>query len=247
MSLFPRRNFISEAEPAQTSYHPLFRFFDEFDQYSRAPERTRQSSNNNNTTNHHSHTHAPPFSLFKSTPTFTPKFDVKEVKDGYELHGEFPGIDQKDIEIEFTDSNTLTVKGRTERSYTSGTPPSPVSKGAIENSKEKDQEAITEKSHEHDYKAKVEDEDAAASTEVVNTKTSDKNEVVKHNNTPAKPEEKYWISERSVGEFERSFSFPVRVDREAVKASMKNGVLSVFVPKAKKLESRKITIEDASN
>ncbi len=50
------------------------------------------------------------------------------------------------------------------------------------------------------------------------------------------------MSERSVGEFSRSFSFPVRVDQDAVKASMKNGILSILVPKAKKHESRKIDI-----
>lgn len=243
MSLFPR-NFISQAEePTPSSYHPLFRLFDEFDQYSRAHERTRQPGTANNTS-HHAHNHVSPFSLLKSTPTFTPKFDVKEVKDGYELHGEFPGVDQKDIEIDFTDSNTLTIKGRTERSYTSGTPPS-ANKGAIEGAKE--QGTITEKGHENDHKAKVEDEDAATSNEVANNNNgNEKKEVAKHNK-PAPKEEKYWVSERSVGEFERSFSFPVRVDRDAVKASMKNGVLSVVVPKAKKLESRKIAIEDASN
>ena len=57
------------------------------------------------------------------------------------------------------------------------------------------------------------------------------------------PNFKYWISERSVGEFERRFSFPGRVDQDAVKASLKNGILSVVVPKIVRGEARRIVIE----
>jgi len=42
---------------------------------------------------------------------------------------------------------------------------------------------------------------------------------------------KYWIKERMVGEFQRSFSFPKTIDQEAVKASLNHGILSVTVPK----------------
>lgn len=41
----------------------------------------------------------------------------------------------------------------------------------------------------------------------------------------------YWVSERSVGEFHRTFTFPSRVDNEGVKAKLKDGILSVTVPK----------------
>ncbi|KAF2684801.1 HSP20-like chaperone [Lentithecium fluviatile CBS 122367] len=150
--------------------------------------------------------------------TFTPKFDVKEVADAYELHGEFPGIEQKDISIEWTDANTLTVKGRHERVREEGTRPT-----AIE--------------EEHHYeKPSVEDEQAESSTQVA--KKPDQEVAKKSDNEP-----KYWVSERSVGEFHRSFSFPTRVDQDAVKASLKNGILSVIVPKAKASQPRKINIE----
>lgn len=209
MSLFPR-TFITDASPS--SFHPLFRFFDEFDQYAQQVDRQSDRSGRHGNT-----------SLLK---TFTPRFDVKEVKDGYELHGEFPGVDQKDIHIEFTDSNTLTIKGRTERHYSSGTPPT----GFIEG--EAAPAAITEKGHGHNVT--VEDEGAEnKSTAVTEPKPKRKEHA----------EEKFWVSERSVGEFSRSFSFPVGVDQDGVKATMKNGILSVLVPKAKKHESKKITIE----
>lgn len=197
MSFFPR-SFISE--PA-TSFTPLFRLLEDYENF-----------NSGSTKHHHRN------GVMK---TFSPKFDVKEVQDAYELHGELPGIEQNNVQIEFTDAQTLTVKGRTEHSYTSGTP----SAGLVESSKTAG--AITDNGH----KATVEDEDAVQKSSTEVTKQKD-----------AEPKAKYWVSERSVGEFSRSFSFPVRVDQDAVHASMKNGILSIVVPKAKKQESRKITI-----
>jgi len=157
--------------------------------------------------------------------TFSPKFDVKELKDSYELHGEFPGIEQKDITIEWTDANTLTITGRHEEVREEGTRPG----AAIESGEPSKQ--IKDKEHQ----PTVEDEDAPTSV----AKTSEKKEIAK----PTDNEPKYWVSERSVGSFHRSFNFPARVDQEHVKASLKNGILSVIVPKAKKVEPRKVTIE----
>ncbi|KAI6247349.1 heat shock protein [Erysiphe necator] len=173
MALFPR-SFITND---QSAFPPIFRLLDEFDQYSRSVDRPNKHSSLN---------------------TFTPKFDIKELRDSYQLHGELPGIDQKDVEIEFTDASTLTIKGRSERSYTNE-PADGKSEGKSE-----------------------EKADGKAKKETENT---------------------FWVMERSVGEFSRSFGFPVPVDQDAVKASMKNGILSVIVPKAKKQESKKITIQ----
>jgi len=163
--------------------------------------------------------------------TFSPKFDVKELDDAYELHGELPGIEQENVQIEFTDAQTISVKGRTERTFSSDTPPA----GFIESDSSKTPGAITENGETKDntHKATVEDEDAAEKTST---------EVAKSEPKESEPKAKYWVSERSVGEFSRSFSFPVRVDQDAVSASMKNGILSITVPKAKKQESRKIAI-----
>jgi len=203
MSLFPR-SFLT-ADPAY-SFQPLFRMLDDFDQYSRQGDRDTSAS----------------------LKTFTPKFDVKELKDTYELHGELPGIEQKDVEIEFTDAHTLTIKGRTERSYTSGTPPAGFVEGAPA------QGAIEGTDSHKAHKATVEDEGAVeGSTEV--TKREEHTQ-------PKEPESRFWVSERSVGQFSRSFTFPARVDQDAVTATMKNGLLSIVVPKHKKSEPRKIAI-----
>ena len=211
MSFFPR-GFISE--PTTTGFAPLFRLLEDFDQYSSSGP--------------HRHHHRGP-----AVKTFSPKFDVKELADSYELYGELPGIEQKDIEIEFSDNSTLTIRGRTERSYTSGTPPA----GFIESATTTGSITAGDESTAHkEHKATVEDEGAdATSTEVANTETNTA--------APTEPKAKYWVSERSVGEFSRSFSFPERVDTEAVRASMKNGILSIVVPKSRKQEKRRITIE----
>lgn len=145
--------------------------------------------------------------------TFAPKFDVKEAKDNYVLEGELPGIDQKDVVIEFSDEQTLTIRGRTERTKEEGTKPTPAT----------------------EVDGKGEPVQESASKEVAATGP---NEVAKH-----EPQHTYWVSERSVGEFARSFSFPNPVDQENVKASMRNGILSIVVPKLEKAKTqRKIEI-----
>ena len=163
---------------------------------------------------------------FKSAQSFTPKFDVKETKDGYELHGELPGVEQKNINIEWTDNNTLTISGRHEVVREEGQHP----QGFIEQGEE-------QKKVEH-HQPTVEDE-ATDSKESQVTKQSEQ-QVSKQDETP---KSRYWVSERSVGEFHRSFAFPARVDQDAVKASLKNGILSIAIPKAQAPQSRRINIE----
>lgn len=144
-----------------------------------------------------------------SVRTFAPRFDVRETKDAYLLDGELPGISQKDIEIEFSDNETLVIKGRVEREYHAGTP----EQAAQETSEEKQKE----------------------STEMVKSGEKQVSKADKH---------RYWVSERSVGEFHRTFQFPTPVDQDNVKASLKNGILSIVVPKkVVTTGARKITIE----
>ncbi|RDL34614.1 uncharacterized protein BP5553_07742 [Venustampulla echinocandica] len=199
MSLWPRSALSSEP-----SFGSLFRLLDEFDNY-------------------HGGSVSGKVALPKG---FNPKFDIKENKGDYELHGELPGVDQKNVNIEFTDANTLTIRGHVERSYEEGTPPKgsiegPSRAGAIEGKKP--------------HKATVEDEGGSAVQQ-----TTQQQAVQKQPETSGAG--KIWVSERSVGDFSRSFSFPDRVDQDHVHASMKNGILSVVVPKAKKAEARKIPI-----
>jgi len=187
MSLFPR-GFL---EP-DVSFTPLFRLLDDFDNYSRVQGRGGQQ-----------------------TKLFSPKFDVHEVADSYNLHGELPGVEPNNVEIEFTDPQVLTIRGRSERSYVSDN--AGLLEGQKEEGKEKDK--------------KKQNGEGAVTTTAGNKKGDDK------------PEEKFWVSERTVGEFARSFNFPEPVDQDNVKASMNNGILSLVIPKAKKeINRKKITI-----
>lgn len=199
MSLLPRFN---------GEFTPLFRLLDDY-------------------ASHNANRSFPSASGASSLRSFSPSFDVKESKESYELHGELPGIEQKDINIEFTDSSTLRISGHTEHRQSAGSPLA----GFVEG------EHQDQKKLEASYrKPSVEDAD----------KPSGDNRVQKGQTKQQRSEEaghRWWVTERSVGEFSRSFSFPSRVDQDAVKASLKNGVLTLVVPKAAAPKARKIAIE----
>lgn len=166
----------------QSTSHPeevttLLRLFDDY-----------QDQVNRRTARHHQ----------PAVRSFTPRFDFREGDDAYYVDGELPGTSEKDIDIEFSDAQTLVVKGHTERNY---------------DSEPEGQLGATE------------GQTSAAKTD------------------KTKANHRFWVSERSVGEFQRTFSFPVRVDPDAVKASLKNGILSIFIPKAPASVTKKIIIE----
>jgi len=216
MALF-QRSLGSNASADPTSFHPLFRFLDDFDHYN------QNSSTNKGPRRSH------------NLRTFSPKFDVKETPDSYELHGELPGIEQKDVDIEFTDGQTLVIHGHTERSYTKGTPPIGM---PIEGKKS---DAITEQG-ESGHQPIVEDEDEAKKHENGEMSRNTSVATQSKKETQHQPQDIFWVSERSIGEFSRSFNFPSNIDTDAVSASMKNGILSIVVPKVKKVGGRKIQI-----
>lgn len=57
------------------------------------------------------------------------------------------------------------------------------------------------------------------------------------------PEGKYFRQERPAGAFQRVITLNVPVDREKVKATLKNGILEVSIPKADAVKPKKIDIE----
>lgn len=56
-------------------------------------------------------------------------------------------------------------------------------------------------------------------------------------------EEDYYSCEMSYGSFTRTIALPVEVDSEKAKATFKNGVLEVVLPKKEELKPREIKIE----
>ncbi|KAK1708967.1 hsp20-like protein [Colletotrichum lupini] len=224
MAFFPRNFYNSDA-----SFTPLFRLLEDFDNYSRQGNGTPSSGARGTHRNH--------------VPTFQPKFDVREVEDAYELHGELPGMSKDDVSIEFTDPHTLHIRGRVERSYTAGTPPAGLLQqssgtemsGAITDGGNNDAASTTGTERPRSpHQATVEDEEDGETNSTAQP-------------TPATTKEpvdnaKYWVSERSIGEFSRVFNFPGQIKQDAVSAGFKDGILSIRVPKAPKHETRRIFI-----
>jgi len=184
----------------------------------------------------------------RALSSFAPKFDVRELQDSYVLDGDLPGVDQEDISIEFSDPNTLVVRGRTESHYQAGTPPAGMgTKGAIEGGDGGKHQPRVEEEGEAGTTA------AAAGSSTGTKQTTTEQQQQQQQQQPqhqpqqqqgkGQGESKYWVSERSVGEFQRSFSFPTRVDQDAVKATLKKGVLNIVVPKMTAAQSKRIPIE----
>ncbi|KAE8549792.1 hypothetical protein TMatcc_000830 [Talaromyces marneffei ATCC 18224] len=175
--------------------------------------------------------------------SFTPKFDVREADQFYILNGELPGAQQENIEIEFTDTETMVIKGQIERNYDVTSPSSEESTHDNDDvmSVHSDSASST---HSNYHSPTVEDEDedgvvkvkAAQSTSNVATKHQPQSEA-------QQPKYKYWASERSIGTFQRTFTFPTRVNQDEVKAVFKNGILSVFVPKQAIQKAKRIRVE----
>jgi len=215
MAFFPR--FVS-ASPADI--RPLFRLLDD----ALAPALAESSGR-----------------CVPRTRSFTPSFDIKETKTGFELQGELPGVEQKDVAIEFVDPTTLVIKGRTEKhSESSSTPATPKAVEASEAEKEVSHKATVE--DEPEYESVASPSSATEGEATPTATTTETAAVEKSAEEPKQPRSRYWISERSVGEFHRSFRFPATIDQERVSASLKNGILSVVIPKREERAPRKIEI-----
>lgn len=194
-----------------------------------------------------------------------PRFDVKETAIAFELQGEFPGFKHEDISIDFVDADTLVIRG-----HNAGVVESKNQSPAEVNSSEK-KEATTpvaaaespntlvdEEKTSNPYKVMVEDEDEEfvdAGAEVsdgeatpatsIDAQPIEATPAKEHNEKDGQGKEnkpQYWVHERATGRFERGFRFPSLVDRDNVKANLKDGVLSIVVPKVERKE-RRIVVE----
>lgn len=150
-----------------------------------------------------------------------PKFDVTEHEKSYSLQGELPGVSPEHVSIEFTDPQTMVISGHAEREHTEGDP-SLARIGQGEETK-KIESGKSSKSSKESKESKEEPKESSESTE---------------KSTP-----KYWLSERSFGEFSRVFNFPAGVDQDKVEAKFNNGILNITVPKVDKKGGRKIEIK----
>ncbi len=106
--------------------------------------------------------------------TWTPRVDLAETNDAYEIQLDVPGIDKKDISINFQDK-TLTISGE--------------------------------------------------------------------RNSEEKTEDKTFVRvERTFGKFSRTFRIASAIKSDKIKASYKNGVLLIHVPKAEEVKPIEVKI-----
>ncbi|KAJ5364442.1 30 kDa heat shock protein [Penicillium cataractarum] len=236
-----------------SDFSPLFRLLDDYETHLSRPAPTKASRCKSTST-----------STTRTRRTvFIPAFDVRESNDAYHLDGELPGVDQSNIDIEFTDPQTLVVKGRTERNYTSTVPSAsspqieargqdtPTTSASRTPSPSWQQPTVEDDDEDDDGNVS----DARSSTASVRSASSTRSTsaVIVEKPAPAPAEESpsssstpstdhYWIAERSIGEFQRTFAFAARVDQDGVRAALRNGILSIVVPKEAAPKMKKIRI-----
>ncbi|KAH7369543.1 putative 30 kDa heat shock protein [Rhexocercosporidium sp. MPI-PUGE-AT-0058] len=187
--------------------------------------------------------------------TFTPRFDVTETNEAYELYGEVPGLQQSDLDIQFADAQTLIIKGKTERqlnTHTAAAAAAAAPEVEAEQTVQADAETSSQKSA---LSATVEDDydeadtplatpaSASTSTSTAGPSAAEKGkqpESATVLETAATPRPRYWVAERKVGEFARSFTFEQRIEQDFVTAGLKNGVLHVVVPKS--LKAKRVAV-----
>ena len=112
--------------------------------------------------------------IASSGPEFTPRFDVKEIKDAYVIKADLPGVKEEALDVSLN-GNLLTISGKRDADH-----------------------------HEEG--------------------------------------DVYYAMERSHGGFARSFTMPESVDGDGVTADLKNGVLTVQIPKKPEAQPRRIAI-----
>jgi HSP20 family protein len=132
---------------------------------------------------------------------FIPRFDLEEDDRSYYLYGEVAGAKACDIAIEPQDSHVLEISGSVHRQGT----------GAVHGTPRAEEVQSDENKHH-----------SSAPTD------TSKSESKKNHH---QRENKVLISERLVGTFHRTFSFPKAVDEGAIKASLKDGLLKLQIPK----------------
>ena len=151
-----------------------------------------------------------------------PNFDLAESKTGYTIYGSLPGLNRESVSVETDDLLfTITISGVIPRPV-----PGPV-RGPIPGEEE-------EEDGEQDEEQEKEEEKQGSKHKDKHECYEAGNEIEKKKNGEKKGQEMlHWhVEERRVGPFCRVFHLPVgQEDMACVQASMRDGLLTVTVPK----------------
>ncbi|KFA50669.1 hypothetical protein S40293_04899 [Stachybotrys chartarum IBT 40293] len=158
-----------------------------------------------------------------------PNFSVGETPDAYVLRGELPGLNKNHVAIDLTEPQKLVVRAR----Y-GGTPI---------NSEEKEEVATSDTASEsaHSHQATVEDDAEGDDFEVVDDNSEKPKKKNVEPQTRPVEQAKQAVNDDAT-EYSRTFKFAYPVDYESITANIKDGLLTVVVPKPKKTEPRRIIV-----
>ncbi|KAF5234544.1 hypothetical protein FAUST_7524 [Fusarium austroamericanum] len=241
MAFFLPRTVYHTQAPLNPLYH-LLRELDQSVQQPQQPQRRRQCQPQQKS---QAQAECPAYRV--TTRPWEPRFEAHETEDSFVLYGELPGLNKENVTVEFPEPRKLVVSGKVERftdtpkpaeTTTEQTAPAPV----VESDNEDTQSRSS-------YQATVED-DVDDEFEVL-SHTSQKSETVSQAQ-PEAPSQKAVEKQpeqpkepRRAGytkEFSRYFTFPTYINHEAVTAELKDGLLTIIVPKAVP-QSHRIVIE----
>ncbi|KAM0396934.1 hypothetical protein HYE67_001681 [Fusarium culmorum] len=247
MAFFLPRTVYHTQAPLNPLYH-LLRELDQSVQQPQQPQRRRQCQPQQKS---RAQAECPAYRV--TTRPWEPRFEAHETEDSFVLYGELPGLNKENVTVEFPEPRKLVVSGKVERftdapkpaeTTTEQTAPAP----AVESDNEDTQSRSS-------YQATVED-DVDDEFEVL-SHTSQKSETVSQPQ-PETPSQKGQKGQKAAvkqpeqpeeprragytKEFSRYFTFPTYINHEAVTAELKDGLLTIIVPKAVP-QSHRIVIE----
>ncbi|KAF5549128.1 heat shock 30 [Fusarium mexicanum] len=223
----------------QTFYHiqapqnPLYHLLRELDQSVQQPQRKRQCQPQQKS---RAQASCPAYRV-NSRP-WEPRFEAHETEDSFVLYGELPGMNKEHVTVEFPEPRKLVVSGKVERFTESPKEAETTTENtAPEAAIESDNEDTRSRSS---YQATVEDDIDDDEFEVL-SHASEKSKTVSQpepetlsekaqEKQPEQPEE----PKRSgySKEFSRYFTFPTYINHDAVTADLKDGLLTIVIPKA---------------
>lgn len=183
----------SDLYTTDPNFTTLFRLLDDFNSYSREVQEEEGDSARGPRGGGGRHRRGP-----------RPRFDIRETRDAYELYGEMPGTDRKDVHVELTGQNTLLIWGHVDRGYDA-----PVA-GRQQRKKKGKKGGGGGDEGNKDEGGEGKKEGEGGGDEPI----------------------RFLTRERFVGDFEREFAFPGPLQEFDIEASLENGILKVTAPKA---------------
>lgn len=176
----------------------------------------------------------------RSGASVHPPFDVREVTDAYELQGELPGVELADVHVEFADAQTLVISGRIERPSTAAVKGT-TNESAEKTAEEDEEDLIASEYHQVTVEDEQDEDNSPAENEGASSAMAEP--AADEPKTDTADTDITWVRERAFGPFRRSFTFAALLDQAGVQASLRNGVLSVHVPK-KAVERRAVVVQE---